>query len=200
MRPEEYANRNLREALKFGPSPESVHDSRVALRKYYVVADSLTRLYYDPECMYNAREAVKLLGVIRDSDVSGCIKVPREELVVRVSRILNRLSPCELPKLYGSRLVVYEKVWALYSSLEVEDFHEFRKRVRSLYYLVESVGEDARELKAISRRLGDVRDKYMKETCSREGFKIPLERGVVEEVKSIVREILTRSEFRHLAV
>jgi len=36
-RPEFYANNNLRKALKFDPSPESVHDTRVYLRKYLTI-------------------------------------------------------------------------------------------------------------------------------------------------------------------
>ena len=198
MRPEFYANKNLKKAFKFDPSPDSVHDTRVALRKYYVVASALSRLCYLPECLYYSKEIVKILGVIRDSDISGCIPIKRDELVSKVSRLLPKISNCYLPKIYGSRLVVYEKIRDVYLTLEVKEFHEFRKKVRMVYYLVESVGEDASSLKEISKKLGDMRDKFLIESCGKKDFNIPLNQELISEVKAIIREIIMRSEFHHL--
>ncbi|BCU69092.1 hypothetical protein [Stygiolobus caldivivus] len=201
MRPEVYANKNLRKALEFNPSPKSVHDTRVALRKYLTLALTLSRLYYSPHCIYYSKEAVKILGKIRDSDISQCMPIDREHMVSEVTKILPRVSSCYLPKLYGSRLVVFEKIRDYYGSLKVEDFHEFRKKVRALYYLVESVGENAGSLKEVSKKLGDMRDEYLKESCnSPTSRKLSYDPSLVEEVKAITRQVIMRSEFDHLKV
>jgi len=198
-RPEFYANNNLRKALKFDPSPESVHDTRVYLRKYLTLSLTLSRVYHNSDCIYYSKEAVRILGRIRDADVIGCIPIDRELLALKVTKILPKISSCYLPKIYGSRLVVFEKIREIYNHILVEDFHEFRKKVRILYYLTESVGEDPKPLKDISRELGDIRDQYLKEACtSTVNKKLSFDPRLVEETKAIVREIIMRSEFQHL--
>ncbi|MCQ4336546.1 MAG: CHAD domain-containing protein [Sulfolobales archaeon] len=200
-RPEFYANNNLRKALKFDPSPESVHDTRVYLRKYLTLSLTLSRLYHNPDCIYYSKEAVRILGRIRDADVSGCIPIDRKQLTLKVTQILPKISSCYLPKIYGSRLVVFEKIREIYNQIQIEDFHEFRKKVRILYYLTESVGEDPKPLKDISRELGDIRDQYLKEVCTstvNKNKKLSFDPRLVEETKAIVREIIMRNEFHHL--
>ena len=200
MRPEDYANKNLKEAIEnTGESEEEIHDMRVSLRKYYVVSSSLSKLYYNPECLYITRRVLKKLGIIRDFDVIGCYSIDREKEVKYVLDKVRLLSSCYLPKLYGSKLMVYEKLYLIYEGIKKEDgFHEFRKKVRNSYYLLESVGEElSRNLKEISRELGEIRDKVIKTTCNFSS-NIPYDENIVLEVKAILREAIMKSEFEHL--
>ncbi|PVU68052.1 hypothetical protein DDW01_01205 [Sulfolobus sp. SCGC AB-777_G05] len=199
MRPEDYANKNLKEAIaNAGRSEEEIHDMRVNLRKYYVVSSSLSKLYYDRECLYLAKRVLKKLGIIRDFDVIGCYPIDREKEVRYVLDKIRLLSNCYLPKLYGSRLAVYERVYSIYEGIRKEEFHGFRKKVRNSYYLLESVGEElSRRLKEISRELGEMRDKAIKSTCNFSA-NIPYDENIVLEVKAIIREAIMKSEFEHL--
>jgi hypothetical protein len=53
------------------------------------------------------------------------------------------------------------------------------------------------KLKAISRELGDLRDKYLRERCALDA-EIPYDEGLVKEVRLLIKEAIAKSEFDHL--
>jgi len=200
VRPEEYANAHLMEFRRLtGRSEEEVHDARVEIRKYVVVGKALYRLHGDWESLDRAFRIARTLGKVRDVDVSGC-PGDRDRLLYSVEVMRDHVMP--FPRLLGSRLLVMESLVREYRSVLVEEeFHSLRKRLRRARILVESLEMDSEEIKELVRRMGDLRDQWLRSRCSGEEFQISGEdtREFKEQGVEILRDLLSSGhEFHHL--
>jgi CHAD domain-containing protein len=165
-RPEEYANLNLKKSLKIrGISIEEIHDKRVYIRKYFDILSALNPLYEDIECLALTKDVISDLGKVRDMDITGCYnKKRREEIALRAIRKADKLKNCFLPKVYGSRLVVFNNILRLYNELRnCEEFHQLRKNVRIIRNLAESLNFN-NEIKKLAKEMGDLRDEALRKT------------------------------------
>ncbi|MBW9141515.1 MAG: hypothetical protein K1T65_07520, partial [Candidatus Aramenus sp.] len=106
---------------------------------------------------------LRKLGEVRDMDVLTCLERDKRDYLARkVISQFGKMAKYELPRMYGSRLLVARRVKANASALEVEeDFHKVRKRIRESRFLLESLGQYSYTLREISRTLGDMRDVYL---------------------------------------
>lgn len=168
FRPETYANDQLRIALSFNDiDMDSIHDARVSLRKYMDVISSIYLVYENSECLYLAKRAISLLGKVRDMDICNK-KENRDLLAKKAMQRVKSLSSCYIPqKIYGSRLLIFNRIIRTYKELrDINDFHELRKKIRTVRNLVESLGYDNREIKNLAKKMGDVRDEMLKMECN----------------------------------
>lgn len=198
MRPEEYCNFHLMEFRRLtGDSPEEVHDARVEIRKYLVVGESLYLLHGDWESLGRARRIASLLGKVRDVDVSGC-GGGREELLYRARLIRDGVRP--FPRLLGSRLMVMEALLREYTSLKGEaEFHSVRKRLRRARILAEALELDSSGLKKVVRWMGEIRDRWLKETCGKGRLELNTPEELKAEGMKVLREVLLSGhEFHHV--
>ncbi len=164
MRPEDYANRHLRKFLSLNSTSEkAVHDARVELRRYLVVAKATYSLHLRAEGVILGKKILRALGEVRDMDVIACAdKSRRDYLAKRVMSSFHKMAKYKLPKMYGSRLLVARKVKLDVLALEKEeDFHEIRKKVRESRFLLESLGQYSPTLRDVARELGNMRDLYL---------------------------------------
>ncbi len=165
MRPEEYANIHLNEFLSYsGISEDEIHDARVELRKYLTIAKATYKLHLKAECIIRAKKIMRGLGKVRDMDIMFCVKLndERDILARKIVASFFSLNNCYLPKIFGSRLVVAERIFSNYNRLkEEEEFHSIRKIIRETRFLVESLSLDSSVLKDISQELGNMRDNYL---------------------------------------
>ncbi|AWS00467.1 CHAD domain-containing protein [Metallosphaera hakonensis] len=200
MRPEEYANKHLENFLLVqGRSPEQVHEARVELRKYAVIVQVTYPLHLNYDVIRISKGILRRLGEVRDYDVHGCPKVPREELLDQVDR--EKVTLKRLPKLYGSRFLVMRNLIKIFMELDkVNDFHGLRKQIRTARILGDSLNLPSENLKEISRIMGEERDRMNREVCN--GLKprhnVDLE-DIREKARASLREILlSNHEFRHV--
>jgi len=164
LRPEDYANLHLHKFLSISSTSEkAIHDARVELRRYLVVAKATYLLHSRAEAILVARSILRKLGEVRDMDVLTCLERDKRDYLARkVISQFGKMAKYELPRMYGSRLLVARRVKANASALEVEeDFHKVRKRIRESRFLLESLGQYSYTLREISRTLGDMRDVYL---------------------------------------
>jgi len=201
LRPEEYANINLKEVLgRTKIDEESIHDARVSLRKYYDVLTSLYPVYENSECAFISNEIIGNLGRIRDMDICGSRDRRRDKLAYDTIKKFKRLKICFLPrKIYGSRLLLFTRIYSLYKLIpQLDDFHEIRKRVRIIRNLAEALGYSSQEIKIISKKMGDVRDNILKMECN--GLTPPeINVNIYKEeaLKAITRIIKSQDEFHY---
>lgn len=164
MKPEEYANLHLSEFLSYsGISEDEIHDARVELRKYLTIAKATYKLHLKAECIIRAKKIMRGLGKVRDMDIMFCVKLnERDRLAKKVVNSFISLRNCYLPKIFGSRLIIAEKIFLNYNTLKVEEeFHSIRKIIRETRFLMESLNLDSSLLKEISQELGNMRDTYL---------------------------------------
>lgn len=201
LRPEDYANKNLRDALSIsGISKEDIHDRRVKLRKYFDVLYSLYPVYENPDCLVKAKDLIHKLGVIRDMDVI-CYQPNRDKLAEIVSKKIRVMNYCFLPKVYGSRLLVFNRILSLQKKIEkIEDFHELRKIVRTTRNLVESLGYKNKELSSLAKEMGDLRDEILKIECKGRKVSIDVENYKKRANEIIVAFIIYQGEFHHFSL
>ncbi|MCY0850071.1 hypothetical protein [Sulfuracidifex metallicus] len=189
MRPERYANAHLRKAME----SNGVHRRRVEVRKYLVIARVLVRVTGEKECVKRAKKEVKSLGRLRDLKVASCIPLPHYEL-----GDLD-MKDCMLRKVFGSRLLVAERVFLLYHELNKEmKLHPLRKTIREALFLLESLGIVDDRLKALAKELGRLRDQQlMAQLC--EGKEIDFDVDELRlKAKDFIRELLSTTEFYHI--
>ncbi len=169
---------------------EGVHERRVELRKYLVVA---RQLLGKDECVKNARKEVKSLGGLRDAKVAGCVPLPHLEL----KRL--EMSGCFLRKIPGSRLMIAERIFSLYcKSNGDQELHPLRKKVREVLFLLESLGIRDDRLKGIAKELGKLRDDQLRsELCSGERRDFDV-REYRDKFLEVTRELLMTTEFNHI--
>ncbi|QIW24419.1 CHAD domain-containing protein [Sulfolobus sp. S-194] len=201
LRPEEYANLNLKEVLLITKiDEESIHDARVNLRKYYDVLISLYPIYENSECAFISNEIIGNLGRIRDMDICGLRSRRRDELAYDTIKKFRQLKICYLPvKIYGSRLLLFRRIYSLYELIpRLDDFHEIRKRVRIIRNLTEALGYNSQEVKIIAKKMGDVRDNILKMECN--GLAPPeINVSVYKEeaINAIIKIIKEQDEFHY---
>lgn len=203
LRPEDYANLHIYRALKISKiDEESIHDLRVSIRKYYDVLSSLYPAYEDSECLYLAKELLSSLGKIRDSDICSIEMKNRGEIAFKIIRKKDILSKCMIKKVYGSRLLIYNRILKIYESIpQTSEFHELRKNVRKARNLVESLGYDSQELKTLAKTMGDLRDEMLKMMCR--GVPPPtveISSYKEEARKALLKILVSQNEFRHYKV
>lgn len=200
MRPEYYANKNLREALEIkGISKEEIHDRRVKLRRYFDVLYSLYPAYENPDCLVKAKDLIHKLGVIRDMDVV-CSQPNRDRLAERVANKMATMSNCFLLKVYGSRLLVFNRVILLQKRIsKAEDFHELRKIVRTSRNLILSLGYKNVELSKLAKEMGDLRDKLLKAECEGKSLEINTDEYKKKANRIIISFIISQDEFHHFS-
>lgn len=200
LRPEVYANENLKEALKIkGTDEESIHDARVYLRKYYDILSSFYPIYENSECLYLAKEAISALGRVRDIDICQTKDKKRDQLAIRALGRVKKLKGCYLDRVCCSRLLVYNNILKIYVQIsDINDFHELRKKVRKARNLVESLGFESKEIKALAKKMGDTRDEILRLECK--GLK-PYEINIApyrdEAKRTIGKILLIQNEFHH---
>ena len=200
LRPEVYANKNLKEALEIKRADaESIHDARVYLRKYYDVLSSFYPIYENSECLYLAKEAISALGKVRDMDICQIKDKKRDQLAIRALGRVKKLKGCYINRVCCSRLLAYNNILKIYLEInDVNDFHELRKKVRKARNLVESLGFESKEIKVLAKKMGDTRDDILRLECK--GLK-PYEINIVpyrdEAKKTIGKILLIQNEFHH---
>lgn len=200
LRPEDYANDNLRKALRIKRiDVDSIHDARVYLRKYYDVLSSFYPVYENAECLYLAKEAISALGKVRDIDICQINDEKRDELANKALRRVAKLENCYIGRVCCSRLLVYNNILRIYIQLnDINDFHELRKRVRRVRNLVESLGFESSEIKALAKKMGDIRDENLRLQCKGiKPYEINLTPYKEEAIKTIRRILLIQNEFHH---
>ncbi|ARM75624.1 CHAD domain-containing protein [Acidianus manzaensis] len=200
LRPEYYANNNLHKALKInGTSKNEIHDMRVYIRKYFDVLYSIYPIYYNPDCLLLTKDILHTLGKIRDADICSINLKNRDLIALRVIKKAKKLSNCVIRKVYGSRLLVYDRIVKIYLSIpKMEDFHELRKNVRMARDLIESLGYDSKEIKALAKKMGDLRDQILRSECN--GLTSPEVNISIyseEARKAILKVIIAQDEFHH---
>lgn len=200
LRPEDYANKHLYNALQISrTSEDGVHDLRVEIRKYYDVLSSLYPLYQNPDCLSLTRTLLRSLGKVRDMDICSLEIENRDEILWRIIEKKRSLSSCVIRKIYGSRLVVFNRLIKIYSLIpQLSDFHELRKNIRIARNLTESLGYDSQELKSLAKNMGDLRDEMLRMKCK--GLQSP--DIDISHYKSVARKIMLRillsqEEFHH---
>ncbi|MUN30050.1 hypothetical protein [Sulfuracidifex metallicus] len=189
MRPERYANVHLKKAME----SNGVHRRRVEVRKYLVISRVLVRLTGEKGCVKRAKKEVKSLGKLRDLEVASCIPLPHYEL-----GDLD-MKDCMMRKVFGSRLLVAERVFLLYHELNKEmKLHPLRKTIREALFLLESLGIVDERLKALAKELGRLRDQQlMAQLC--EGKEIDFDVDELRlKAKDFIRELLSITEFDHI--
>ena len=199
-RPEIYANKNLKEALKIKKiDEESIHDARVYLRKYYDILSSFYPIYENGECLYLAKEAISTLGKVRDIDICQIKDEKRDQLAIRALKKVEKLNGCYLNKVCCSRLLIYNNILKIYVQIsDINDFHELRKKVRKARNLVESLGFESKEIKALAKKMGDIRDEILKLECKGlRPYEINLAPYRDEAKKTIGKILLIQNEFHH---
>lgn len=109
-----------------------------------------------------------------------------------------------LPRLYGSRLLVAERIYNDYRRLKEEvEFHSIRKIVREVRFLVESLDLSSDVLKDISQEMGSMRDRYLFDTvCLGKdgGFNEERVKELKERALEEIVEKLRLTNFKHLKV
>ncbi|QKR00907.1 CHAD domain-containing protein [Metallosphaera tengchongensis] len=199
IRPEDYANEHLGNFLEIiGFSQESVHDARVELRRFYVVAKALYPLHGDYGLIDLTRGLLKDLGKVRDMDVHGCPKIDRDKVVAKTLRLSGFLT--RLPKLYGSRYLVAQNLLsAFFQAREATDFHQLRKVLREARFLSESLGIEAYSLKEVVKEMGEMRDNVRRSLCEGVQSSLQFDESLKERGVSAVRELLLSDhEFHHI--
>ncbi|EZQ10595.1 MULTISPECIES: hypothetical protein [Acidianus] len=199
-RPEEYANQHLRAFNKIvGMSPKGIHDSRLEIRRFYVVAKTLYPLHLNYEILEISKGILKSLGKIRDMDVHGCPKVNRNTIFATIVKRKNNIT--ELPKLYGSRFMVAQNLFEVYKEAqEANSFHSFRKLLREARFMAESLGLEDSSLKVLVREMGDMRDSVYREICEgRRKSELTFTSDLKEHGLSALKEVLLSDhEFHHI--
>ncbi|MBP1358127.1 MAG: CHAD domain-containing protein [Sulfolobus sp.] len=182
--------------------PDSVHDLRVYLRKYYDVSTSLYPFYDDPECFYLAKRSLSLLGKIRDMDICGLRDKERDKNVTKALNEIQKLNRCYLGTVCCSRLLIYNKVIKLFRGIsDVSDFHELRKVVRKVRNLVEALDFDVEEIKIIAKKMGDIRDEMLRLECRGvKPFNVDINPYKEEARKAITKVLLKQNEFHHFSL
>ncbi|BFH74572.1 hypothetical protein SJAV_25160 [Sulfurisphaera javensis] len=200
LRPEVYANTQLKQSLKIKDiDPDSIHDARVSLRKYYDVLSSLYPVYENSECLFLAKEVISILGKVRDMDICNR-KENRDILAKKAIKKIQRISLCYLPpKIFGSRLLIFNRILRIYSKIDgINDFHELRKMVRTTRNLIESLGYENKDIKNLAKKMGDIRDEILKMECN--GWippSINLEIYKEEAISIIMKFLKTQNEFHY---
>ncbi|QGA53707.1 CHAD domain-containing protein [Sulfolobus sp. E5-1-F] len=203
-RVEDYLNLQLKKALQInGISIEEIHDIRVAVRKYFDVLYTIHPVYENVECLFLAKEVISKLGKVRDMDICEIINEERDKLAIRATKEVRGLKVCFINnKIYGARLVIYNRILSSLRQIQdITDFHELRKNVRVTRNLIEALGYDNTEIKALAKKMGDIRDEMLKMRC----------RGVTppdininqfkEEAKGIILKIIaSQDEFHHFKI
>ncbi|AAY81317.1 hypothetical protein [Sulfolobus acidocaldarius] len=206
MTPERYANAHLIKFLLItGISQEDIHDARVELRKYLTIARTTYKLHNNPECVLRASKLMKRLGKIRDMDILACVRSDsRDKLARETVSMFQVMRKYLLPRLYGSRLLVAERIYNDYRRLKEEvEFHSIRKIVREVRFLVESLDLSSDVLKDISQEMGSMRDRYLFDTvCLGKdgGFNEERVKELKERALEEIVEKLRLTNFKHLKV
>ncbi len=200
LRPEDYANKNLKEALEInGISAKNIHDIRVKIRRYFDVLYSLYPVYENPDCLVKAKDIIHKLGVVRDMDVV-CYQPNRDKLAERVINKLGVMSNCLIPKVYGSRLLVFNRILTLQKRInKIEDFHELRKIVRISRNLVNSLGYKNEALSDLAKEMGNLRDEMLKAECEGKSLNVNVEEYKKKANRIIISFILSQDEFHHFS-
>ncbi|AWR96975.1 CHAD domain-containing protein [Acidianus sulfidivorans JP7] len=200
LRPEEYANDYLEKSLEIsGISKEEIHDKRVYIRKYFDILYSLYPVYENPDCLFLAKETLHILGKVRDMDLCSIKNKNRDKMAYSAIKEAKKLGNCFLPKVYGSRLLVYNRLIKIYSSISyINEFHLLRKNVRIARDLVESLGYNSKDIKILAKKMGDLRDKMIITQCKGMIFPdVSISPFAIGARKAILKVIMSQEEFHH---
>ncbi|AAK41439.1 CHAD domain-containing protein [Saccharolobus solfataricus] len=200
----DYLNLQLKKAIQInGIGVEEIHDMRVAVRKYFDVLYAIHPVYENVECLFLAKEAIKRLGKVRDMDICEIANGERTKLAIRALKDVRELQVCFVnDKIYGVRLTIYNRILSsLHQIQDITDFHELRKNIRVTRNLVEALGYDNTEIKALAKKMGDIRDEILKMRCR--GL-TPPDINIIqykEEAKRVILKIIaSQEEFHHFKI
>jgi len=166
LRPEEYANAALSTFLSINDDKiKSIHDERVALRKYSTVLEVLYPIHKKAEVVCNCRNMLKLLGRIRNYDIVYRDNTPivRRKMTDAARERKRKFKVYYLPVIYGSRLLLMRDLVGTLKRLRNSElsFHQYRQLIRKSKIICESLGYESTLLNNAAKELGKQLDQSL---------------------------------------